>query len=303
MHSMHIDCLRLPRGHSLPRHATKRDALPLLTPSTDDRPNLLMLTCYCCCAAEPDALGSDFDSAAGVGWWRWSRTAPDHTDAEFRLGERMTGAAFRGVTTVFCSGSSNFDRRRAFMRSSPTGQRMSMRHRPSTPREAHQPYPSPKPTERQRNITCGHAACWGGWMCTQTLNGALDHGAETPPSTDPSIDGGLLCVSPLGVPSGHFEGGSEGVLPPLRLEPSSFPRFSCVSLLSSDAHLHVHRYRSAPEPSRRGRHRVCMDGRDVWGVREHAAHARGACWRARGLSRPDPRKCCEQAREAVLARR
>ena len=42
---------------------------------------------------------------------------------------------------------------------------------------------------------------------------------EKPPSTDLSIDGGLLCVSPLGVPSGHFEGGSEGVLLAPDLEP------------------------------------------------------------------------------------
>ena len=48
---------------------------------------------------------------------------------------------------------------------------------------------------------------------------------------------------------------------------------------------------------------MCMDGRDVWGVREHAGHACGACWRARGLVRPDSITHCEQAREAVLAHR
>ena len=48
---------------------------------------------------------------------------------------------------------------------------------------------------------------------------ALDRAAVRLPSIDLSIDGGLLCVGPLGVPPGHFEGGSEGVLLAPDLEP------------------------------------------------------------------------------------
>ena len=52
---------------------------------------------------------------------------------------------------------------------------------------------------------------------------------ERPPPADPSIGGGLVASAPLGVPSGHPEGGSEGVPPPQRLESSSFLPFSAVS--------------------------------------------------------------------------
>ena len=58
---------------------------------------------------------------------------------------------------------------------------------------------------------------------------ALDHAAERPPSTDLSIGGGLVASAPLGVPSGHPEGGLEGVPPPLRLESGPFPPFPAVS--------------------------------------------------------------------------
>ena len=53
---------------------------------------------------------------------------------------------------------------------------------------------------------------------------ALDRDAERLPSIDPSIGGGLIASAPLGVPSGHPEGGSEGVLLPIDLLYSAFFR-------------------------------------------------------------------------------
>ena len=127
----------------------------------------------------------------------------------FRWGEEMAGWAFRGITAVLCSGSSNFDRRRAFTRSSPTGQRMSTRHRSSTPRTSHQPYPSPKPTERHRRCTSGDPAYLEDEVTPRSICCCCSgYAAARPPSADPSAFGGLLCFCP----SGHSYGAHMGAL-------------------------------------------------------------------------------------------
>ena len=112
----------------------------------------------------------------------------------------------QGVRDVKGCVPSKFVRRRAFREIELSAWQVSTRHRPSTPRTSHQPYPSPKPTGRQRNITTGHAARWCGWICKKTEAAALDHAAERPPSADPSAFGGLLCFCP----SGHSYGAHMG---------------------------------------------------------------------------------------------
>ena len=219
--------LRLLRSHLLPRHAMKRDALPLLTPSRDDTPNLLPLTCRCCCAAVAGALKWPFLQQLRSGGGGGAQLCPTTYTTQSRWGEEMNGRAFRGVIAVLCSGSAKYVTRRRVATCGATGEQMSTRHRSCTPRASLQPHPSPKPTERHRTCTSGHAVCWGQWICVQTAQRPLWIMLLRLPSIDPSIDGGLLCVSALGVPSGHLEGGSEGVLLPQTFELAALSAHSC----------------------------------------------------------------------------
>ena len=122
---------------------------------------------------------------------------------------------------------------------------------------------------------------------------ALDHAAERPPSTDLSIGGGLVASAPLGVPSGHPEGGSEGVPPPLRLESGPFPPFPAVSDPRLACRLRVCRCIRA----RVGGRRLCWRARvlrqHAWGAWGRAACARLACRGSRSRNSAPARDCCE----------
>ena len=110
---------------------------------------------------------------------------------------------------------------------------VSTRHRSSTPKVPHQPHPSPKPTERHRRCCSGDPVYVEHDVTPQVVSAAaLDRAVVRLPSTDPSIGGGLVASAPLGVPSGHPEGGSEGVPLPACLECVTFLPVSCTCLLS-----------------------------------------------------------------------
>ena len=85
---------------------------------------------------------------------------------------------------------------------------MSTRHRPCPSRPSPQCLPSPKPTARDRRCTSGQAVLWGHWICIQMDRLLLWIMLLRPPSTDPSVFGGLLCFCP----SGHSYGAHMGAL-------------------------------------------------------------------------------------------
>ena len=107
---------------------------------------------------------------------------------------------------------------------------------------------SPKPFERSASIPtfpqthCApsqmHLRTSGifGCQCYNAVGCCCCSGyaAERPPPADPSIGGGLVASATLGVPSGHPEGGSEGVLPPLDLIYSAFSAYSSLCRLPAD---------------------------------------------------------------------
>ena len=196
------------RGHLPPRHATMRDALPLLTPSKDDRRNLLLLICRCCCAAVRQVLAHAlFQKPWTSGGGGETLGDTDH-DGDICHPGAFNGRNFRYVCRTQSNGCLKFDPCRAFTTQSSPAWQVSTRHRPSTPRTSHQPHPSPKTTGRHRSSTCGHAACGCGWICIQTARCCSGCAAARPPSTDLSIDGGLLCFCP----SGHSYGAHMGAL-------------------------------------------------------------------------------------------
>ena len=170
---------------------------------------------------------------------------------------------------------------------------MSTRHRPSPSRPPPQCLPSPKPTARHRRCTSGQAVRWGHWICIQMDRLLLWIMLLRPPSTDPSVFGGLLCFCPSGYSYGAHMGALKVARKVCRRPCASNPALSAVSDPRLARRLCVCRCIRARVGGRSWCWRARVPRQHAWGAWDRAGCARVACRGSRSRNPVPARDCCE----------